>query len=148
MFFTFFVVFFSVFCLANYNKGAGAERELMRLFAKHGFAVVRSAGSGKNQLPCPDIVAIKSGRVISLECKARRSSYLSISVEQMSSLFEWASVSGSEVYVAWKFPNKGWFFLRLEDFIKNKHYSISFDKVLRVSIPFEVLIGIQSRLLC
>ncbi|MEM4363963.1 MAG: Holliday junction resolvase Hjc, partial [Candidatus Diapherotrites archaeon] len=94
--------------MARYGKGASAERELMRLFSSAGFAVVRSAGSGKSQLPCPDVVVLNNGKVLSFECKAWRSKHLVISEQQMSDLFKWQSLSGSSTFVAWKFPNKGW----------------------------------------
>lgn len=139
-------LFSFIFFMARYGKGASAERELMRLFSSAGFAVVRSAGSGKNQLPCPDVVVLKGGKVISFECKAWRSKHLVISDQQMRDLFKWRDLSLSETFIAWKYPNKGWFFLPISCFSKRKNYSISFEFAKRVSVPFEVIAGLQFRL--
>lgn len=130
--------------MAHYNKGASAERELMRLFAERGFAVARSAGSGKNQLPTPDLVVLKNGRHICIECKAWRAKYLSISALQMEDLKKWRQMSGGEMFIAWKYPNRGWFFLKIEDFNFGKNYSISFEKAQRVGKPLDVVCGRQS----
>lgn len=130
--------------MAHYNKGASAERELMRLFAQNGFAVARSAGSGKNQLPTPDLIALKNGRHLSVECKAWRAKYLSISSVQMNDLKKWEGLSGGETFIAWKFPNKGWFFLKIEDFNMKKNYTISFEKAQKVGKTLDVICGVQS----
>lgn len=133
--------------MAHYNKGASAERELMRLFAERGFAVARSAGSGKNQLPTPDLIVLGHGRHLSIECKAWRASHLTISDVQMADLKKWELLSGGETYIAWKYPNKGWFFLKIQDFSKAKHYNISFEKAQKVGVPIDVLCGLQSTIL-
>ena len=45
--------------MTHYNKGANAERELIKQLSMHNFAVLRVAGSGTNPLPCPDVVVLK-----------------------------------------------------------------------------------------
>jgi Holliday junction resolvase len=132
--------------MARYNKGASAERELMELFAERGFAVVRSAGSGKNHLPSPDLIVLGNGRNISIECKAWRAPYLAISSIQMNDLIKWERIAGSETYIAWKYPNKGWFFLKASDFAKGKYYTISFEKARKFGVSIDVLCGLQSTL--
>lgn len=97
--------------MVYHSKGANAERELMRLFFEAGFSVVRIAGSGVSPLPAPDIVALKKGRIIAVECKARKSKNLAIELQQMRDLVEWAKTAGGEAFVGWKVPRKGWFFL-------------------------------------
>ncbi|MCH7902167.1 hypothetical protein IIC68_00265 [archaeon] len=106
--------------MGHYNKGANAERELIRLFWGKGFAVARTAGSGKNPLPMPDLIILGKGRQIVLEAKAWRSNYLSIREEQMDELFKWQEMGGAEIFVAWKYPNKGWFFIEPKHFNKNR----------------------------
>ena len=39
------------------SKGSKAERELISMFWKKGFAAMRAAGSGSTHHPSPDIVA-------------------------------------------------------------------------------------------
>lgn len=98
--------------MVYHSKGANAERELMRLFFEVGFSVVRIAGSGVSPLPAPDIIALKNGRIIAVECKARKAKNLAIDVRQMHDLIEWANTAGGEAFVGWKVPRKGWFFLK------------------------------------
>jgi len=98
--------------MVYHSKGANAERELMHLFFEAGFSVVRIAGSGTSPLPAPDIIAIKQGRIIAVECKARKANHLAISVGQIAELRSWAKRAGSEAFVGWKIPRKGWFFLK------------------------------------
>jgi len=102
--------------MVYHSKGANAERELMRLFFEAGFSVVRIAGSGTSPLPAPDIVALKKGRIIAVECKARKAKNLAIVPEQMSELQEWAKKAGAEAFVGWKVPRKGWLFLKPKQF--------------------------------
>jgi len=132
--------------MSHYNKGANAERELIRMFWKEDFAVARTAGSGKNALPMPDLIALNKKRKIVIEAKAWRSNYLSIREEQMNELLKWKEVANAEVFVAWKYPNKGWFFIEPKHFSKKKHYSLSLVKAKKIGLPFEVLIGKQSQL--
>jgi len=98
--------------MVYHSKGANAERELMHLFFEAGFSVVRIAGSGVSPLPAPDIIALKQGRIIAIECKARKAKNLAIEIQQMHDLAEWAKTAGGEAFVGWKVPRKGWFFLK------------------------------------
>ena len=93
----------------GYRKGARAERELMELLWKQGFAVVRSAGSGNTY--APDVIAIKEGTVLAFECKAWKKQEIRIPEYQMNKMLEWRKRSGAELYIAWKYPYKGWFFI-------------------------------------
>lgn len=132
--------------MARYDKGANAERELIRLFWDRGFAVARTAGSGKNQLPMPDIIVLGKGRSMVIEAKAWRSAHLTIIGEKMEELLKWARIAGAEPFVAWKYPNKGWFFIKPGSFRKAKHYSLSFSDAQRVGMTLDILIGAQKRL--
>jgi Holliday junction resolvase len=104
--------------MVYHAKGANAERELMHLFFEKGFSVVRIAGSGTSPLPAPDIIALKKGRIIAVECKARKAQNLAVSVGQVGELSDWAEKAGAEAFVGWKIPRKGWFFLKPEQ-LKN-----------------------------
>ncbi len=132
--------------MAHYNKGANAERELLQLFWAKGFAVARTAGSGKNALPMPDLIVMGKGRSIVIEAKAWRNNNLTILDYQMQELLKWQELAGAEVYVAWRYPNKGWVFLKPEHFHKNKHYAISFRQAQNVGSTLEVLLGEQIQL--
>ncbi|MEK6957401.1 MAG: Holliday junction resolvase Hjc [archaeon] len=132
--------------MAHYNKGASAERELIKLLWNLGFVAARVAGSGKNALPMPDLIALGKGKSFIFECKAWRGNYLNISAEQMAELQKWGEVSGAQAFIGWKYPNKGWFFVKPEHFRKSKHYNISIATTMKVGIPLEVVVGEQRQL--
>ncbi len=132
--------------MTRYNKGASAERELIRILWGKGFAVARTAGSGKNKLPMPDLICLGKGRAIVFECKAWKGQYLNIMAEQMQELLKWNEIGNAEVFVAWKFPNKGWFFIKPEAFNKNKNYSIKFADAQKKGVTLDVLLKEQSQL--
>ncbi len=131
--------------MAHYNKGANAERELIKILDSKGFAVLRVAGSGVNPLPCPDIVALLNGKILAFECKARKGNYLPIVKEQLDEEIGWAEKAGAEFVVAWKIPNKGWLFLKHDVFhLAGKNYMLSLDEAKKHSIDLNVIIGQQS----
>ena len=133
--------------MGYYNKGANAERELIHALFDKGLAVLRVAGSGTTSLPSPDVVAMRPGLGIAIECKAWSKAYLHISLAQMSELEIWSKRAGTDFYVAWKIPRKGWFFLKPEQFNKtDKAYNISRKKALTHGLVLGVVIGEQHQL--
>jgi Holliday junction resolvase len=127
--------------LARYNKGANAERELIKLFSSFDFAVLRVAGSGTNPLPCPDVVVLKDGLIIAVECKAKKGKYLPISCLQIEEELSWSKMAGAKFVVAWKVPRKGWVFLDIASFRqKDKNFMITLEEAFEKQIPFEKLI--------
>jgi len=88
-----------------YKKGANFERSLVKEFWKRGYASLRVAGSGSAPLSLPDIVAMKNGRIIAVECKtcSKESFYLKNS--DIDELQEFSEVAGAEPFVAVKFNN-------------------------------------------
>jgi Holliday junction resolvase len=130
--------------MAHYNKGANAERELIKLLSEHDFAVLRVAGSGANPLPCPDVVALKKGTAIAFECKAKKGKYLPISVEQINEEVGWAKQAGAKFVVAWKVPRKGWVFLNISAFReKDKNFMITIEEAFSQAIPFEKIVTLD-----
>ena len=128
--------------MVYHSKGANAERELMRLFFEKGFSVVRIAGSGTSPLPAPDIIAIKKGRIVAVECKARKTKNLAITVEQVGELVEWAERAGAEPFVGWKIPRKGWFFLEPGQMRNTgKFFTINQANAMSFGRSLEILIG-------
>lgn len=130
--------------MTRYNKGANAERELIKLLSEHDFAVLRVAGSGTNPLPCPDVVALKKGTAIAFECKAKKGKYLPIGVEQIADEVGWAEQAGAKFLIAWKVPHKGWLFLKVSAFReKNKNFMITLDEAFDQAIPLEKVIALD-----
>jgi len=118
--------------MAHYNKGANAERELIHILHDKGFAVLRVAGSGVSPLPSPDVVALKNGRIIAIECKAWKGKYLAIPTETFNDEVNWAKIAGAEFFVGWKVPHKGWFFVQSSDFNNaGKNFMISLETALK-----------------
>jgi len=93
-----------------YSKGSAAEREFAEFLWRWGFAVIRSAGSGKFRYSAPDVVACKNGTAFAFECKFRRN-YVRLKPEELSELKEWCSRAGAKGYLAWKIHKSGWWLL-------------------------------------
>lgn len=131
--------------MAHYNKGANAERELLKIIYENGFGCVRIAGSGATILPAPDIVALSPNKRLSFECKAWNSNYLNISITQMDELIRWGKISGTEVFIAWKMPQKGWFFLKPQHFSKKeKSFAITKKQAYKKNQNLSVILGKQA----
>ncbi|HIH21198.1 MAG: hypothetical protein J4478_04260 [Candidatus Diapherotrites archaeon] len=128
-----------------YRKGANAERELIKILWNNGFATLRAAGSGVTPLPSPDLVALSAKKKLGFECKAWNSSYLNLSIEQFLTTKQWCSIAGADFFVAWKIPNKGWLFIKPENFSRrDKSFTISLKKAHAVSVPLTVILGKQA----
>ncbi|MCL5007652.1 MAG: Holliday junction resolvase Hjc [Candidatus Marsarchaeota archaeon] len=117
----------------RYVKGARGERELMDIFYKNGYSVMRSAGSGVNSIS-PDIISYKGGRGLAFECKAWAKSSLSIDVEKFDVLKGWESNTSMETFIAWKMNNKGWFFIKLDEMSKaSKSYTVTRRRAMLIN---------------
>lgn len=118
--------------MRRYVKGARSERELLNIFYNMGYSVVRAAGSGVNALG-PDILAIRKGMCIAIECKAWDRGSLSLDFDQFDKLLEWEANTQFPTFVAWRMNNKGWFFIKLSEFTKNEHsYTVTMKKTIEV----------------
>jgi len=133
--------------VAHYNKGANAERELIHTLFDKGFAVLRVAGSGVSPLPSPDVVALRSGRILAFECKAWKASSLAIPIKDMEDEMGWARTAGADFFVAWKIPREGWLFVRPQHFHKTlKNYMLSLEAAKMHTTTLEVIMGEQTRI--
>ena len=114
------------------KKGSNAERELIKLLWKHGYAVVRSAGSGL--LYAPDVIAVKNGNVYAFEVKAWKREEVVISPYQWEKMIEWSNRAGADLFLAWKYPYKGWFFIPVRLLEKrNGYYRIRINEAEALS---------------
>ncbi|MEM3791672.1 MAG: Holliday junction resolvase Hjc [Candidatus Micrarchaeaceae archaeon] len=123
----------------RYSKGARSERELLAMLKSRGYSVVRSAGSGISK-ECPDIVALKDGKILSFECKAWNKGSLYIEKDQYEALRRWEENTKSFTFVAWRINGKGWFFIRLEELNGGKEYKISKSRVFEINRRIEKVI--------
>jgi len=114
----------------KYSKGARAERELAKKLIEMGFAIVRSAGSG-GSISIPDLVAIKSGRVLVFECKAWKTTPC-LKKDEYKNFLEWCEKAGAVGFLAWK--NNNWLFLNIKDIGKKsiRKDGVSFKDLMTV----------------
>jgi len=116
------------------SRGYRAERELVIMLWKLGFAVMRAPASGARikRADYPDVVAIKKGKVAVFEVKSRRSiSTLYISKDQVRKLREFSSRAGGRAYIAIRVPHKGWKFVPVEKLVETPagNYKLSRDLI-------------------
>ena len=97
------------------RKGSNAERELIRMFWEHGWAAMRSAGSGSQQYPSPDLLVGKAGRRLAIEVKMTKERTKYLPLEELKHLTYFANTFGAEVWIAVKFPDLEWYFFHPED---------------------------------
>ncbi len=102
----------------SYAKGYYAERELVHALSGMGYMTIRAPRSGRIDLPSPDIIAVKDGRVMVFEVKFRASAF-TVPKEQLAELVEWKEKAGAIAYIGCKISRKGWKFLHLSDVIAN-----------------------------
>lgn len=120
------------------KKGSNAERELLLMFFKEGFATARVAGSGSSTLPTPDIIAIKKNKGFAIECKTKAGEYLNIREEQIKELETWEKLSGHLSFVAWRLTGKKWYFLHYSKMNRTKKaFSIKKEEIIQNGITFE-----------
>jgi Holliday junction resolvase len=103
----------------TYAKGSRFERDLIHFLNYKGFAVARIPSSGGYLSPI-DVIAIKKGLTIAIECKAW-DKLPKPRKEQLHSMKEWCEKAGAIGFVAWKKPGNIWLFLRLEDALANNY---------------------------
>jgi len=105
----------------RYRKGASAERELIKMLEKEGFAVIRSAGSKK-----VDLVAGNGRLYLCIEVKSTKGENLYVSREDVDKLTEFAEKFGGKAVIAVKFIKNGWYFIYPNQLVKSgKNYKIS-----------------------
>ena len=102
----------------SYRKGYAKELSLVHTLAGLGYMAVRMPRSGRINLPSPDIIALKDGRTIVIECKAREEAF-KIEAAQLQELKQWQD-AGAKALIAWKLSRKEWVFLHLKDVLDNE----------------------------
>ncbi len=102
----------------KYAKGYRAERNLLHTLSKIGYMVMRAPHSGSTNLASPDIIAVKNGRVIVIECKAREEAF-KVEEDQLLQLKQWEEIGGAVPYIAWKVSREDWKFMHLRHVTEN-----------------------------
>jgi holliday junction resolvase Hjr len=124
-------------------KGSNAERDLIHKFNDNGWVAIRSAGSGSQQYPSPDILAGNNVRRVAIECKATADLKKYLTKKEVEELVFFANKFGAEAWIAVRFDRMDWLFINVEDMEKtDKSYSIDIPAAKRKGLSFEQLIGI------
>jgi len=97
------------------TKGINAERELVALLWKHGWAACRVAGSGSSRFPSPDVVAGNGVRRIAVECKAVSAEKKYLTKADITQLQTFANTFGAEPWIGIRFDKDQWYFISLDD---------------------------------
>ena len=123
-------------------KGTVAERELIQMFWKAGWAAFRAAGSGSAKHPCPDIIAGNVLRKLGIECKSSKNPYQYLQKKEIEDLKEFCRLFGAEAWIGVLFTGLGWFFVTLEDLKETKAGFVVSETVARnKGLLFEELIN-------
>ena len=124
------------------DKGSNAERELIHLFWKSGWACIRAAGSGVQRYPSPDIIVGNGSRRMVLECKASKATKKYLEKQEIEQLQEFSKKFGAEPYIALRFDRHEWYFVSLDDLEKTKNnFVVEMDSAKKKGLVFEELIG-------
>jgi len=126
----------------RYKKGSDFERHVVSAFQERGWVAFRAAGSGKLDKSLPDVVALRDGRVIMVECKATTKDRLSLK-PAIRSLAEYGKVAGAEAYVAVRFFRQHARYYGVKDLLVGDGYTIS-DKDRYMTV--DTVAGEQRRL--
>ena len=127
---------------ARYKKGSDFERFIVNAFWGRGWVALRAAGSGKTDKPLPDVVAVRKGRIILIECKTTTKDRLSLK-EAVENLLDFSMVAGGEAYLAIRFFRKQPRFYSIRDVIKKGNYTVNEADEF---ISFDAVLGEQERL--
>jgi len=116
--------------MGNKEKGANAERELLKMFSENAFRAVRVAGSGlADESPC-DLIAGKKGKKFCIEVKSSKAKKKYLSKQQIEDFLVFSEMFGMNPLIAVRFNREGWFFLEPQHLeTTGKGLAISLDDV-------------------
>ncbi|MBL7148053.1 MAG: Holliday junction resolvase [Nanoarchaeota archaeon] len=128
--------------MTSKNKGTRYERELFhKFFNTDKFMPVRVAGSGSTTLPSVDLLIGGQGRYLAIECKAIKQGRKYIDKERIKELKDFSKKFGAEPWLAIRFNNEPWYFIKIEDLGKTKtNHVVSLELVKKKGLLFEQLV--------
>ncbi|MBI2046896.1 Holliday junction resolvase [Candidatus Pacearchaeota archaeon] len=116
--------------MGNKEKGANAERELLKMFDVNTWKAVRVAGSGlADESPC-DLIAGKSRKKYCIECKTSKDKKRYIDKRQIEDFLIFSEIFGMKPLIAVRFNHEGWFFIKPQKLerTRSKGLAISLEK--------------------
>ncbi len=130
------------------TRGIDAERSLVNILWKNGFAVMRAPSSGSaTKRPLPDIIAgsKKRGLQFVIEVKTTRLETLYVNYDSIHQLLEFSQTFGCEPYLAIRFRglSRNWIFIRPSQLqiTKGKNYKITLMEAMATGIDLKTFIG-------
>lgn len=127
--------------MSTKSRGTNAERDLIHRFWEAGWPAMRSAGSGSQRFPSPDILTGNNARRLAIECKLTTDVKKYFPKQEILELRYFADKFGAEPWIAIKFFRKEWLFFTLEDLDETQAcYVIGLEKAHR-GLTFEQVIG-------
>ena len=127
------------------NKGTRLERELFRMFWESGdWAGIRTAGSGSTTVPAPDLLVGNKNRKLAIECKSGKDKRY-LTKKEVDELIFFAEKFGAEAWIAVRFNNVDWLFLRPDELgvSKGENYFVSIDLAKEKGFSFQELIKLN-----
>ncbi|MBI2668522.1 Holliday junction resolvase [Candidatus Woesearchaeota archaeon] len=122
-------------------KGTKGERELIHLFNQNGWSAIRTAGSGSQHYPAPDILAGNAMRRVAIECKVTKEQKKYFPDEEIVQLRTFAQKFGAESWIGVRFPREPWYFLMLEDLERTGEcWAVSLEKARIKGLKVEELL--------
>jgi len=115
--------------MGNKEKGANAERELLKMFDANTWKAVRVAGSGlADESPC-DLIAGKSRKKYCIECKTSKDKKRYLDKRQIEDFLIFSEIFGMKPLIAVRFNHEGWFFIKPQKLerTKSKGLAISLE---------------------
>ncbi|RLE48099.1 Holliday junction resolvase [Candidatus Woesearchaeota archaeon] len=116
------------------KKGTDAERDLIHIFWKNGWAAVRIAGSGSMKYPSPDILAGKNGTLYAIECKTTKSDKQYFEKKEIQELKEFSKITAAMAFVAVKYQGEEWKFYPLTSLTETEKRFVATKKDPHISI--------------
>lgn len=128
--------------MSKKSKGSAAERELISMFWKSGWAAMRAAGSGSTRFPSADIIAGNKLRLLAVECKTTKNVKKYIEKSEIEQLMCFSSILGAEPWLGIKFSGTDWLFLSRDNLKeKNSSFMISSEDAKSRGLSYDELIS-------
>jgi len=97
--------------MGNKEKGANAERELLKMLSKNNWRAARVAGSGiMDESPC-DLIAGNANKKFAIECKTCKDKKRYMNKKQIEDFLIFSEIFGLSPIIAVRFNREGWFFI-------------------------------------
>lgn len=122
-------------------NGAQMERDLVHVLRDHGWAAMRSPGSGTGDWPMPDVLAAKGGYCLAVELKAGDPP-ANVRADEVDALRSFSAPFWAVPFIGARFAGDRTIFLTRPDDLGrtgNGRYSIPSDSVLlerAVALPY------------